>query len=116
MAYYLIKLLLTSVLVVAISEVAKRSSLMGAVLASVPLVSVLGLIWLYIDTGSAEKVAALATGVFWLVIPSLLLFIALPILLRHGMHFVPAMGLSVALTVAGYFAMVAVLGRFGIHP
>ena len=114
MAYYLTKLLITSVLVVAISEVAKRSSLLGAVLASIPLTSVLGIVWLYIDTRSVEKVAGLATGVFWLVIPSLLLFIALPLLLRHGMNFFLSLGLSIALTVAGYFAMVAVLRRFGI--
>ena len=114
MAYYLTKLLITSVLVVAISEAAKRSSLLGAVLASVPLVSVLGIVWLYIDTRSVERVAALANGVFWLVIPSLLLFIALPLLLRHGMNFFLSLGLSIALTVAGYFAMVALLRRFDI--
>ena len=64
---------MTAVLVVAISEVAKRSSLLGAVLASIPLTSVLAMIWLYADTGDAEKVADLATGIFWLVLPSLAL-------------------------------------------
>jgi hypothetical protein len=79
MAYYLTKLAITSLLVVAISEVSKRSLLLGATLASIPLVSVLVMVWLYIDTGSAEKVASLATSILWLVIPSLILFISLPI-------------------------------------
>jgi hypothetical protein len=62
-----IKVLLTAALVVAIAEVAKRSTFAGAVLASIPLTSVLALIWLYADTGDTEKVAALAGGIFWLV-------------------------------------------------
>ena len=64
-----IKVAITAVLVVAISEVAKRSSLLGAVLASIPLTSVLAMVWLYADTGDAHKVADLATGIFWLVLP-----------------------------------------------
>lgn len=109
-----IKIAVTAVLVVAISEVAKRSSLLGAVLASIPLTSVLAMIWLYADTGDAAKVADLATGIFWLVLPSLVLFIALPLLLRAGYPFVPSLGVACGLTVAAYFLMVAVLRRFGI--
>ena len=86
-----IKIAVTAVLVVAISEVAKRSSLLGAVLASIPLTSVLAMVWLYADTGDAEKVAELATGIFWLVLPSLALFIALPLLIRAGWGFAPSL-------------------------
>jgi hypothetical protein len=114
MAYTIVKLLVTAVLIVAISEIAKRSSFLGAVLASVPLVSVLAMIWLYVDTGSSEKVASLATSIFWLVIPSLALFISLPLMLRAGLNFYLSMSLSVALTAAAYFAMVMVLNKFGI--
>jgi putative Ca2+/H+ antiporter (TMEM165/GDT1 family) len=67
MGYYLLKLVITSVLIVAISEIGKKSFLVGAVLASVPLVSVLAMVWLYIDTRDAEKVAALAR---WPAVPS----------------------------------------------
>jgi hypothetical protein len=109
-----IKIAITAVLVVAISEVAKRSSLLGAVLASIPLTSVLAMIWLYADTGDAGKVADLATGIFWLVLPSLVLFIALPLLLRAGWPFAASLALSCALTVAAYFLMLAALKRFGI--
>jgi hypothetical protein len=114
MFYTVIKLGLTAILVVAASEAAKRSSLMGAVLASIPLVSVLAMIWLYVDTRDAEKVAAFATSIFWLVLPSLVLFVALPLLLRGGMGFYPSLGLSIALTVGAYFAMVHGLRLAGI--
>ena len=95
-----IKVVVTAVLVVAIAEIAKRSTLMGAVLASIPLTSVLAMIWLYADTGDAQKVADLAAGIFWLVLPSLALFIALPVMLRAGWPFAVSMGAS--LTVSGW--------------
>jgi hypothetical protein len=110
-----IKVAITAALVVAIAEVAKRSSLMGAVLASVPVTSVLAMIWLYADTGNTEKVAELATGIFWLVIPSLVLFITLPLLLRAGISFTPSLVGACALTVASYFLMLGTLKLFGIN-
>ena len=82
LGYYLIKIAVTTILIVAISEVAKRSSLVGAILASVPLVSVLAMIWLYIYTKDVNKVSDLASSVFWLVLPSLALFLVLPELLK----------------------------------
>ena len=114
MLYATLKVLLTSVLVVAVSETAKRSSLFGAVLASVPLVSVLAIIWLYIDTRDVEKIAGLATGIFWLVLP-LVLFVALPLLLRNGVDFYASLALSIALTVSAYFAMIYALRLAGIE-
>ena len=115
MAYSALKLLITAVLIVAISEIAKRSSLLGAILASVPLVSVLAMIWLYIDTGDNDKIASLASSIFWLVLPSLALFVSLPILLRLGVNFPLAMGISITLTVAAYFLMILALGKIGIE-
>ncbi|ODR98528.1 hypothetical protein AUC68_08910 [Methyloceanibacter methanicus] len=114
MLYATIKVLLTSVLVVAVSETAKRSALFGALIASIPLTSVLAVIWLYVDTGDTEKIARLSTGVFWLVVPSLVLFVSLPILLRAGLEFYPSLAVSMALTVAAYFTMLSILGLAGI--
>ena len=108
------KVLVTAVLVVAIAEIAKRSTFVGAVLASIPLTSVLALIWLYADTGDAEKVASLAAGIFWLVLPSLALFIALPLMLRAGWPFGVSLAASSGLTAVCYFAMVSILSRLGI--
>ena len=111
----IIKVVLTSVLVVAIAEAGMRSVLLASILASLPLTSLLAFVWLYADTGDSEKVAALSTGIFWLVLPSLILFIALPLQLRAGMEFVPSLAISIALTAGGYALMLAVLGRFGIE-
>ena len=115
MLYATIKVLLTSVLVVAVSEAAKRSALFGALIASVPLTSVLAMIWLYADTGDTEKIARLSTGVFWLVLPSLVLFISLPVFLRAGLGFPASLAVATALTVCAYFAMLYVLGLVGIE-
>ena len=115
MSYYLIKIVITTFLIVLISEIAKRSSFVGAVLASVPLISVLAMVWLYIDTKDVEKVSELSSSVFWLVIPSLALFIVLPVLLKQGVHFYPAMSISVVITVACYGLMVMLLNHFGIR-
>jgi hypothetical protein len=109
-----LKVIVTAALVVAISEIAKRNTFAGAVLASIPLTSVLAMIWLYADSGDAERVAALATGIFWLVLPSLVLFITLPLMLRAGWPFGVSLAASIALTAACYFAMVAILSRLGI--
>jgi len=110
-----IKVLLTSVLVVAIAEAGKRSSLLGAILASLPLTSLLAIVWLYADTRDSEKIASLTTSIFWLVLPSLILFVVLPLMLRRGIAFAPSLAISCALTVTGYLAMIAVLKRFGIE-
>ena len=115
MVYDLVKLLITALLIVAISEIAKRSTLLAAVLASIPLISVLAMVWLYVDTRDTERIANLATSVFWLVIPSLVLFISLPLLLRGGMNFPLAMGLAIGLTVIAYFLMVFVLQKAGVQ-
>ena len=102
MGYYLTKIALTAVLVVVISEIAKRSTFMGALLTSIPLISILAMFWLYIDTKDTAKVSALATSVFWLALPSLIFFIALPLLLKQNINFYLSMSISMALTVVSY--------------
>ena len=72
---YLIKIIVTAVLVVLISEAAKRWTLLGAIIASLPLTSILAMVWLYLDTKNVEKVATLSWGIFWVVIPSLAFFV-----------------------------------------
>ena len=112
---YGLKIALTTAIIVAVSELAKRSSFWAAALASLPLTSLLALVWLYVDTGNTQKVAALSLGIFWLVIPSLLLFVLLPLLLRAGWGFWASLSTSSVATAATYFGMVWVLGRFHIN-
>lgn len=102
---FLLKVLISAVLVAAVSEVARRSSLLGALLASLPVTSLLAFIWLYRETGDVQKVAALSADILWLVIPSLLLFALLPVLLRQGWNFWLSLGTSCAATALAYAAM-----------
>ena len=114
MIYYLFKIAITTVLIVAISEIAKRSSFAGALLASIPLVSVLAMLWLYIDSRDVTKVSALSTSVFWLVLPSLVLFVTLPLLLKQGLNFYLSMSISIGVTVLCYWLLVSILVHFGV--
>jgi hypothetical protein len=115
MLQYAIKVLITAVVVVAVSELGKRSSLWGAVLASLPLTSLLAFVWLYRSTGNIEAIASLSHGIFWLVLASLPLFLILPALLKSGAGFWPAFAASCLVTVGLYFGLVWVLGRFGVR-
>lgn len=114
MGFYVLKVLVTSILVVAISEISKRSSFLGALLASIPLISIMAMIWLYIETKDTAKVSALSTSVLWLVIPSLALFATLPPLLKSGMNFYLGMVISIGITGGIYFLLLPILGKFGI--
>ena len=108
------KVIITSLIIVAISEISKRSSFNGALLASLPLVLILAMLWLYIDTKDVEKVSDLASSVFWLVIPSLVFFRSLPLLLKKEFDFYLSMGISLAATAGCYFFMINLLMRYGI--
>ncbi len=114
MSYLILKFAISAALIVAVSEISKRSSFLGGLFASLPLVSVLAMIWLYRDTGDAGKVAALSTSIFWLVLPSLALFVALPLLLKRGFTFWPSLGVSVGAMLVCYGATVFALNKFGI--
>jgi hypothetical protein len=112
---YAIKLAVTAVVVVAVAEIAKRSPVWAALLASLPLTSILAFVWLYVDTGDGERVAQLSHGILWLVLPSLVLFIALPLMLRAGWGFWGSLASSCAVTAGAYLVMVWMLGRAGVH-
>ena len=114
MYYHLIKIAITTCLIVIISEIAKRNSWTAAILASIPLISVLAMTWLYIDTKDIGKVSELALSIFWLVIPSLAFFIGFPLCVKFGMNFYASMGISLVLTVMCYWIMLTLLTHFGI--
>ena len=100
--YLILKFSLSAAVLVTVSEIAKRSHLWAAILASLPLTSLLAFVWLYLDTKDTAKVASLSMDVFWLVIPSLVLFPSLALLLRNGFAFSWALGGSIILTLVAY--------------
>ena len=111
---YLIKVIISALLVVTVAEVSKRSASIGGIVASLPVVSILALTWLYMDTKDAGKVAALATSTLWYVVPSLALFIALPLLLRAGVSFWISMAVAVAVTGVCYLLMATILHKMQV--
>jgi len=111
--YYALKVLISAILIVAISELSKKSSLLGAILASIPLVSVMAFIWLYVDTKNIDAISKLSISIFWLVIPSLVLFVSLPILLKFTNFYLALIG-AIVLTILAYYIMIFFLERFGI--
>ncbi len=102
MGYLFLKFSITAALIVGISEIAKRYSLLAAILASLPLTSLLAFVWLYIDTRDVEKIATLSHDIAWMVLPSLAFFLVLPFALRHGAQFWLALLLASAATAAAY--------------
>lgn len=115
MLYLLIKALLSGVIVMAVSEIARRSPAFGALVASLPLVSLLGILWLWRDTGDTTRIANHAEATFWYVIPSLPMFLALPAMLRHGVNFWWSIAVAIVLTILLYFGTVLIAARFGVR-
>lgn len=111
MLLYLTKAIVAGLLVVAVVELAKRSSLLGAVLPSLPFTALLAFVWLYLDTGSASAVAKFSLDVFWLILASLPLFLVLPVLLAMGWAFWASLGLACAATIVAYVAIIVVMHR-----
>ena len=114
MLYMVLKAAVSGVLIAIISEVAKRQPGFGALIASLPLVSVLGMMWLWKDTQDPDRMAAHAGATFWFVLPSLPMFLLIPFLLRRGLPFWPTLLAGCALTVALYSLMTWVGPRFGL--
>lgn len=112
--YFLIKTLITAIVIAGVSELAKRWSPFAALLASLPLISVLSMIWLYHDTHDTTKIIDLSHGIFWAVLPSLIFFVALPILLKAGVRFGLAMVLAIAIMFVGYTIYMMVLRKIGM--
>jgi hypothetical protein len=109
------KALLSGALIVAIAEIGKRLPAMGALVASLPLVSVLGMMLLWHQRPDAENMAIHAEATFWYVLPSLPMFLLIPAMLRSGASFWLALAAGCILTVVLYLAMMHIGPRFGLR-
>lgn len=114
MTYFIVKCLLSGIIIGVVSEVARRSPALGALIVSLPLVSLLGIMWLWRDTNDVERIADHAQSTFWYVLPSLPMFLVLPAMLRAGVGFWSSIGASCALTIVLYTFTTWSLARFGI--
>ena len=115
MLWFAVKAALSGIIVAAVSTVAKRYPGFGALIASLPLVSVLGMIWLWHDKPNAENMAAHAQATFWFVLPSLPMFLLVPAMLRAGFPFWVTLLAGCALTILLYLLMTWMGPRFGLR-
>lgn len=115
MNYIIIKALITAIVVVLVSEIAKKSSLLAGILASIPLTSLLAFIWLYWDTNNTQKVIDLSNSIMLMIIPSFTFFIVLPISLNINLSFVFSMIIAIVCTIIVYWIYIFLLHKFGIN-
>ncbi len=100
--YFWLKAIITALVVAGVSELSRRYSLLAAALASLPLTSILAMMWAYQDTKDTQAVIDLSYGILWLIVPSCLFFVLLPVLLKYGVKFYPAMAISCIAMSIGY--------------
>tara|TARA_B100000427_G_scaffold83169_1_gene67872 strand:- start:249 stop:599 length:351 start_codon:yes stop_codon:yes gene_type:complete len=115
MIYLIIKTLISAIVIVLVSEIAKRSTLMAGLIASIPLTSFLAFIWLYWETNNSQKVIDLSNSIVLMIIPSLVFFIILPLALKLNVPFVYSMLVSLFSTAFVYWLYVQFLQKFGIN-
>ena len=115
MLYLAIKAALSGIIIAIVSEVAKRYPGFGALIASLPLVSVLGMLWLWRDKPDVPNMATHVEATFWFVIPSLPMFLIIPWMMRNGVSFYVALAIGCAVTIALYLGMTMLAPRFGLR-
>jgi hypothetical protein len=108
------KYAVTSLVIVVVSEVAKRSDRVGALIASLPLVTVMVMIWLHVEKQATDKIANHAYYTFWYVLPTLPMFLLMPWMMNRGVSFWLSLLAGCATTIACFAVAAVVLKRFGI--
>lgn len=109
-----LKGIIAGVLVVAATEAARRSTALAAIIVSLPLTSVIALAVLWVETGDERQVMDLSWAILWIVLPSVVLFVALPLLMRAGLHFWIALPIACAIMAGAYWVYAQVLARVGL--
>ena len=111
----LIRALLSGLIVAIIATVARKSPGLGGLIASIPLVSTLGMIWLWRDTGDVRLVAEYTQSAFWYFLPTMPMFLLIPWMLRNGQTFWIALASGIGLTMVLYLCTIAIAARFGVR-
>ncbi|MBK9160498.1 MAG: DUF3147 family protein [Nitrosomonadales bacterium] len=115
MFYYALKVGVAAIVIVAITEIAKRSIGFAALIAALPLTSLLAFVWLHFEGAGSARIAELSGQIFWLVLPSLVLFLLLPLLIKQGFGFWFSLTVSISATVVCFFALIPLLRKFGVQ-
>lgn len=112
---FAIRAFLSGIIIALIAYVGKKAPATGALIASLPLISILGMIWLWRDTGDSKLLADHAEATFYFVIPSLPMFLLIPWMLRGGFGFWPSLGAGIVLTVILYLITAMLAARVGVR-
>jgi hypothetical protein len=111
---FLIRVIISAILIALIALIAKRSPNIAGMIASLPLVSTLGMVWLWVDTKDVDRVADYTQSAFWFILPTMPMFLFIPYMLRNGWGFWTSLGAGLAITIILYLVMVRILTQFGI--
>ncbi len=114
-AAFVTRALLSGVIIALIALIGRKAPALAAIVASLPLISILGMIWLWRDTGDAKLLADHAEATFWYVLPSLPMFLLIPWMLRGGQSFWLSLSAGIVLTVVLYLCTIAIAARFGVR-
>jgi hypothetical protein len=114
-AAFLIRALLSGAIIAAIAIIGRKAPAVAALVASLPLISILGMIWLWRDTSDSALLASHAEATFWYVLPSLPMFLLIPWMLRAGHSFWLALGVAIFITIILYLITIAIAARFGVR-
>lgn len=113
--YFVVKCVISGILVGVISEIGRRSPGIGAIIASLPLTSILAFIWIYRESGNPQSIIDLSRGIALIVLPSLVFFVLMWFLLKQGWPFYGALASACFVLVGVYWAYMKALAAFGIH-
>jgi accessory gene regulator protein AgrB len=114
-AAFVTRALLSGIIIALIALIGRKAPAMAALFASLPLISILGMIWLWRDTGDTRLLADHAEATFWYVLPSLPMFLAIPYMLRSGVNFWVALAAGIMMTVILYLVTIGIAARFGVR-
>jgi hypothetical protein len=111
---YFVKTIIAALIIMAVTEVSKVNLTLGALIKSLPLISLVSMIWLYVETKNSKQVANLSTSTFWLVIPTLPFFLVFPFFIRMGLSFFVALSAGIVVMVLSYVGATVVYRWLGI--
>ena len=115
MLFYFAKVIISAFIIVLITEISKTNTFFGSLLASIPTISLIAIIWIFYETGDVSKIRQLSVSIFWLTLPSLVFFITFPIFLKNNFNFSLCIIISTFLTIICYKLFIILLNKLGIQ-
>lgn len=113
MLNYIIKIFVSAIIIVIVSEISKVNTAIGGLIKALPLISILSMIWIYFDSKDTKIIASLSISTFWYVIPTLPMFLILPILLKYKINFYLSLSISIIIMLLGFITASIILKKLG---